>query len=255
MGALKKFISNKNTVTIFGIILGLVVLYVGYNYRVNKKVTFINVLYAKQAIPSNTQITPEMIGTMKVNSEILKASPNIVRSMQEITDSKDGSLYYVDFDSNIPKGSFLYSTALVSENDKADSKLYRINSDKRYVYFEVDLETTLGNVIGPGDSIDIYAYMSGEEKIFGKLYSNVHVIDVVDGSWNTTTGSKEKSPDLLIALVSEEDYQFMEKAKRISGIELIPAQNDKPFDQTDGATEISSTDIKYQVESQFSNVS
>ena len=87
--------------------------------------------------------------------------------------------------------------------------------------------------------------------MFGKLYTNVNVIDVVDSTWATTAGSQEKTPDLLILLVTEEDYRFLEKAKRISGIELIPAPNNKSYEDTEGGTEISSFDIQMYIESQF----
>ena len=40
---IKRFLSNKNTVTIIGVLLGLIVLYVGYNYRVKTAVSTINV--------------------------------------------------------------------------------------------------------------------------------------------------------------------------------------------------------------------
>ena len=44
---LKRFIGNKNTVTILCVIAGIVVLYVGYNYRVKSKINPTRVPYAK----------------------------------------------------------------------------------------------------------------------------------------------------------------------------------------------------------------
>ena len=45
ISTLKKFLADKNTVTILGILLGIVVLYFGYNWRVNEKVKFVDVIY------------------------------------------------------------------------------------------------------------------------------------------------------------------------------------------------------------------
>lgn len=251
VNTLKRFLSNKNTVTILGVFLGIIVLYIGYNWRVNEKVKFVEVLYAKEEIGSNTQITPEMIGTISVNSELIQNSSNIVQNVGQITD-QDGQLYFVNFDSTIPKGGLLYLDSLISKDDKPDSKLEKVPEGYRYYYFEVDMASTLGNAIAPGASIDIYAYISFDgSKMFGKLYKNVNVIDVVDGSWATTAGSQEKNPDLLIALVSEEDYRFLEKAKRVSGIELIPAPNNKSYADTEGGTEISSFEIQMFIEAQY----
>lgn len=46
--SMKKFLGNKNTVTILGIIVCLVVLYIGYNYRINSKVELVQVPYARK---------------------------------------------------------------------------------------------------------------------------------------------------------------------------------------------------------------
>ena len=34
--SIKRFLGNKNTVTILGVLVGIIVLYVGYTYRVKK---------------------------------------------------------------------------------------------------------------------------------------------------------------------------------------------------------------------------
>ena len=65
---LKKFFSNKNTVTVIGILLAIVILYIGYNWRVNQAINPITVPYATTTITAGTQITEDMIGTMEVPS-------------------------------------------------------------------------------------------------------------------------------------------------------------------------------------------
>ena len=69
--SMKKFLGNKNTVTILGIVLCLVVLYVGYNYRINAKVELIEVPYATKTIQPRNYITKDMIGTMNVPKSFL----------------------------------------------------------------------------------------------------------------------------------------------------------------------------------------
>ena len=44
--SMKKLLGNKNTVTILGILLCLVILAIGYNYRINSKVELVDVPYA-----------------------------------------------------------------------------------------------------------------------------------------------------------------------------------------------------------------
>ena len=51
-----RLFSNKNTVTIVGVILAFVVLYVGYNMRIQSELSPITVPYAKVQINPGTQL-------------------------------------------------------------------------------------------------------------------------------------------------------------------------------------------------------
>ena len=56
---IKKFFTNKNTVTVVGVILAIVILYVGYNMRINQAITPVTVPYATETIKARTQITED----------------------------------------------------------------------------------------------------------------------------------------------------------------------------------------------------
>ena len=43
---IKKFFTNRNTVTVVGVVLAIIVLYVGYNMRINQAITPVTVPYA-----------------------------------------------------------------------------------------------------------------------------------------------------------------------------------------------------------------
>ena len=45
---IKRFLGNKNTVTIIGVLAGIAVLYIGYNWRVKQAIEPKSVPYAKQ---------------------------------------------------------------------------------------------------------------------------------------------------------------------------------------------------------------
>ena len=47
MNKFSKFLKNKNTVTILGVLACLVILYAGYTMRINKKTALVDVYYAK----------------------------------------------------------------------------------------------------------------------------------------------------------------------------------------------------------------
>ena len=63
---IKKFFTNKNTVTVVGVILAIIILYVGYNMRINQAITPVTVPYALEDIDPRTQITEDMVGTMEI---------------------------------------------------------------------------------------------------------------------------------------------------------------------------------------------
>ena len=72
---LKKFLGNKNTVTIIGVVLCMILLYVFYNVRINQKVALVRIPYANQTIQPKTEITSDMISYMEVAGAFLtKAS-------------------------------------------------------------------------------------------------------------------------------------------------------------------------------------
>ena len=80
---IKKFFTNKNTVTVVGVILAIVVLYAGYNMRINQAITPVTVPYATETIKARTQITEDMISTMEipqsmVTDEIITNSADVI---------------------------------------------------------------------------------------------------------------------------------------------------------------------------------
>ena len=54
---IKRFIGNKNTVTILCVVAGLVILYVGYNWRVKEAINPTLVPYAKVTLEARHVIT------------------------------------------------------------------------------------------------------------------------------------------------------------------------------------------------------
>ena len=67
MNSLKRFVSNKNTVTILGVILVLVLLYWGYSSQVSSSVQPVQVPVAARTIQPRTQITADMISVIEIS--------------------------------------------------------------------------------------------------------------------------------------------------------------------------------------------
>ena len=105
--SLKKFIGNKNTVTIIGVVLCFVILYVGYNAGINQKVRLTEVPYANQTIQPRTEITANMISKMSVPASFLVGS--YYRSSEDIVGK------YSNYNTIIAEGSLFYTLGIPIE--------------------------------------------------------------------------------------------------------------------------------------------
>ena len=93
--------------SILGILLGVVVLYIGYNYRINQSINPVSIPYAKVEITSRTKITAEMIGYTEVPKSLIANNENIITNADNLVGQ------YVNYGSVIPINSFFYSSIVV----------------------------------------------------------------------------------------------------------------------------------------------
>ena len=128
---IKKFLSNKNTVTILGVVAAVFVLYFGYNSKVNKAITPIKVPYAKETISPGEQITDDMIGEKNVSSETVNDGSAYINK-SEVLDK------YSNADTVIPKGSLFYKRAVVTKEQLPDKIIY--DYPNGYVLFNLSVD-------------------------------------------------------------------------------------------------------------------
>ena len=247
---LKKFLSNKNTVTILGVLLAVVVLYVGYNYRIKSKINPIAVPYAVQEIQARTRITTDMVGTIDVPPAMLKGNP--------YTNKSDIIGKYVNVDCRVPKGSLFYATSIVSKDDLPDALISQYPDGYVLVNMDVTTASTYGNMVYPGNYIDIYLKVvnnidTTEAKItdkimIGKLIENVKVLAVIDSNGNDVFADMEdiKTPAQIIFAVPEEYHILLRKAMylRSYSATLIPVPTNESLKDEPGAVAISNESLK-----------
>ena len=96
--SLKRFFTNKNTVTILGVLVGIAVLYFGYTWRINQQVEQIGVLVAKQDIQPRTKITNDMVETINIARVMYDkmlgnygSGVSVLRGSAELTTFTDGA--------------------------------------------------------------------------------------------------------------------------------------------------------------------
>ncbi len=240
----KRFLSNKNTVTIVGVIAGILVLYIGYNWRVKQATTPVQVPYAKVRLDSRHEITSEDIGYMNISSEVVKKSPNLIKSANQLIGKQ------IQYGNAIPANGLFYSDQVV---DKASTPDYAISNIKDgYTVFNlnVDINTTYGNSIYPGNYIDLYfkGVDDGRKIIFGKLIESIEVLDVRDSSGQHVfeTSSESRVPSVLVFAVPDEMFSLLKKAQYISGssVEIIPVPRNASYSANPGETLVSSMYIR-----------
>ena len=248
---IKKFFTNKNTVTVVGVILAIIVLYAGYNMRINQAITPVTVPYALEEINPSTQITEDMVGTKEIPSSMVDDTI--------ITNSADVIDMYANGDSVIPEGSLFYTRCVVTRDQLPDSII--LNYPKGYVLYnlDVDMASTYSNSIYPDNYIDIYLKVQNaegnengviaEDRIMvGKLLSNVKVLAVFDSSGNNVFANLDEktTPAQIIFAVPEEYHILLRKASflRAYESEIIPVPTAESLEDEPGDVTLSSEDLR-----------
>ncbi len=238
---LNRFLRNKNTVTIIGVVIILIILYFGYTTTINSAVTPVSVPVAATTIQPRTLITEEMVTTVDIAAKAV--SEEVVRSKNDIIGK------YSNVNSVIPKGSMFYSALLTTAKELPDSAFVKVGKDEVPYNFPVDMDTTYGNSIYPGNKIDIY--MKAEnldgQVMVGKLVENVEVLAVKDSNGKHVFENTEEDrvPAFLIFGVNDEINILLRKASYMSefSVELFPVPHGGKVDTT-GKTQVSTQYLK-----------
>lgn len=246
LNSLKRFLGNKNTVTIIGVLLGVVVLYVGYQWRVNQAVTPVTVPYAKQEITSRTKITTEMVGTIDVPKSMVSSNDNVVTASSAVIGK------YVTYGAFIPKNSLFYSELLVDADKMPDSAFADIPDGYTIYSLSVNLHTTYGNSIYPDNYIDLYIKARDKSQdnkvIFGKMIESIKVLAVKDsqGRHVFESPSETRQPSELLFAVPNNMYGLLMKAGYVpeGSIEIIPVPRNASYSANPGDTQVSSEYIQ-----------
>lgn len=242
MIALKRFLQNKNTVTIIGVLLILVILFLGYRYQVNQAVTPISgIPVAVSTIQPRTKITADMIETIQVAPVVL--SDNVLRMKSQVLNK------YTSLNSVIPAGSMFYKNTVV-DKDVPDSAFVELKENEIPYNFPVTMGSTYGNSIYPGNYIDIYmkAYNENGELMVGKLIERVKVLAVKDQQGRNVFENTEESrtPTYLIFGLNSELNILLRKASYLSqfSVELFPVPEGAEKAAMDGITNVTSQSLK-----------
>lgn len=249
MVGVKRFFKNKNTVTIFAVIVCLIIIYWAYWWRIEKATEPRMVPYALKTLSPRTLITSDMIGTRKVPGKVITA--NVVTESSLIVGK------YVKNTVEIPAESLFYNNTLVTWDELPSSIYENIADGNTIVALPVTLETTYGNSIFPDNYIDLYyqGYDTDGKLLIGKFIESIRVLTVTDSTFNNVfekSGVTEK-PRYLIFSIPEEMHLLLRKALYTSGT-IFPVPRNAEYSVSPKETRISSTYLKNLILSKTVNV-
>jgi len=253
----KKFLQNKNTVTVLGVILAIFILYFAYTMRVKSAINPITVPYASEQILSATQITQSMISTRQVPPSMLDGE--VITNVGEIIDK------YTAIDTIIPKGSLFYKRAVVEREQLPDDIILDYPKEHVLYQFGVDVYSTYGNSILPGNYVDIWISTRPTANdtntvMVGKLISNVRILAVKDGSGRAVFQNMDenRTPAMVIFALNKELYELLTAAEKLKDtfnttIKLVPTNESLKDDP--GNTDLSSEELKKWINTHVQYVS
>ena len=229
----KRFIGNKNTVTILCVVAGIAVLYIGYNYRVSSAINPTTVPYAKNTLEARHVITVDDIGYMEVNSDVVSKSDNLITNGNELVGKE------VTYGNTIQQNSLFYDGDITEPNLSPDYVLSDIEDGYTAFSLSVDTYTTYGNAIAKGDYIDLW--FNGEDDtnkiIYTNLVKSIRVLDVRDSAGvSLEHANSTGEPAELLFAVPDDMYSLLVKAEQVGVLEPVPRNRNYTADP--GETEV-----------------
>lgn len=248
--AIKRFFTNKNTVTILAVLVSLGIIYWAYWYRIEKATEPISVPYALKNLEPRTYVTSEMLGTKKVPGSMITS--NVILQSSEIIGK------YVNSDIEIPKDSLIYRNTLVDWEELPSSLYGDIPDGYTIVSLPVTLESTYGNSIFPGNYIDLYysGVDSDGKLLVGKFIESIKVLSVTDSIYNNIfeKSSDVATPKYLVFSVPEEMHLLLRKALYLPGT-IFPVPRNAEYSNNPKPTRVASSYLQNLILSQTVNVS
>lgn len=241
--SLKKFVGNKNTVTIIGVVLCVFVLYVGYSARIRQATDPVQVPCANIDIQPRTEITPDMVRTVEVPTKFLEGTSFYSRKEDIIGK-------YSNYNTIISKGSLFYSGLLVDAAYLPNSAFLNVEKGHTVVSYKVNMDSTYANSMMPDDYIKIYFKAKNDDGtiMFGKFLDKVKILDVKDSSGQHVfeNSAEARIPAYMLFALPEDMHLLFRKAIYLSssyGVELILVPNTQELTQEE-AVIVSSKDIQ-----------
>lgn len=239
MNSIVRFLKNKNTVTVIGVILIIAILWGGYYYQLQKTVKPVSVPVASTTIQPRTQITSDMITYVEV--------PKSYITDNAITEESQIINMYSNYNTMIPAGSMFYNESVTTEESMPNYVLSLLKEGEYGVAYTINTaENTISWGIMPGDKIDLYMRVTTEEGsvMLGKLLENVEILAVTDSEGNNVyeVSDGSRTAEKLIFGVSEDIFLLLLRSNYLS-VDIFPIQHGAWVDDTDATTQLTTQEL------------
>lgn len=244
MEKIKKLLLNRNTVTILGVLAGVIALWFAYSITLDKAVKPTKVPVAVKDIPAGSIITKDDIEYVDINRDVLKKASIITSSSQLIN-------YYVNNNTSVTKGSMFYTSQVVKKDELIDRDLEIIPENYKIYWLSVDNTTTYANSIYPGDKIDLWLLTKVENNyVYEPFIINIEVLSVKDSKGqNVFDVNSGRTPAVLAFAVPNDIFVYLSKVGFLSGMSLYPVPINKNNADKDATTEISNKELQTLIDS------
>lgn len=244
MEKIKKLLLNRNTVTILGVLAGVIALWFAYSITLDKAVKPTRVPVAVKDIPAGSIITKDDIEYVDINRDVLKKASIITSSSQLIN-------YYVNNNTSVTKGSMFYTSQVVKKDELIDRDLKIIPENYKIYWLSVDNTTTYANSIYPGDKIDLWLLTKVENNyVYEPFITNIEVLSVKDSKGqNVFDVNSGRTPAVLAFAVPNDIFVYLSKVGFLSGMSLYPVPINKNNADKDATTEISNKELQTLIDS------
>lgn len=244
MEKIKKLLLNRNTVTILGVLAGVIALWFAYSITLDKAVKPTRVPVAVKDIPAGSIITKDDIEYVDINRDVLKKASIITSSSQLIN-------YYVNNNTSVTKGSMFYTSQVVKKDELIDRDLEIIPENYKIYWLSVDNTTTYANSIYPGDKIDLWLLTKVENNyVYEPFITNIEVLSVKDSKGqNVFDVNSGRTPAVLAFAVPNDIFVYLSKVGFLSGMSLYPVPINKNNADKDATTEISNKELQTLIDS------
>lgn len=237
-----KILKNKNTATILIVFVGIIGLYVVYNWRVNQATQLVQIPYAKKELNSRNEITSDAVSYMSVPKSLLSNAKNIITSGYAVVGK------YVNYGYTIPQYSLFYSESILSTSATPESEFSDLPEGYTVYSLEVDFDLTYGNSIYPGNYIDLFVKLNDnttDKIIFGRLIKGIKVRAVYDSNGNDVfeSTSEIRTPRYMFFAVPNDLYQLLKTAEYINA-KIMPIPRNASYSDEERTPEIDSTYIQ-----------